>query len=247
MKKCRLHVAGCGLSQPATRKQQPATGMPYELGITEVGPAEYPLIEVLRQTIFDEVGHVSRTTIAEDLEGKQDVLALIAHLEGNPVGFKVGHAGDRPGVYYSKAGGVLKEYRRQGLAARMQDWQHRFARSRGYRQVYFNSFSHFPEMILFGLSTGFAPVAAERRELGGMSFRFARSLEQEPHRSSAPLSAVDPPSEGRVELPHDDLNSLHRAIAQGYRLVGLRHDFEGGTTYAMLERLAAVSPRYPAM
>lgn len=218
--------------------------MPYELGITEVGPAEYPLIEVLRQTIFDEVGHVSRTTIAADLEGKQDILALIAHLEGNPVGFKVGHAGDRPGAYYSKAGGVLKEYRRQGLAGRMQEWQHRFARGRGYRQVYFNTFNHFPEMILFGLRSGFAPVAAERRELGGMSFRFARSLEQAPPRISAdPSGAADLSVERRVELPCDDLNSLQRAIAQGCHLVGLRHDFEAETTYALMERPAAVSPR----
>lgn len=220
--------------------------MPYELGITEVGPAEYPLIEVLRQAIFDEVGHVSRTTIAEDLQGKQDVLALIAHLEGNPVGFKVGHAGDRPGVYYSKAGGVLKEYRRLGLAGRMQEWQHRFARSRGYRQVYFNSFNHFPEMILFGLRSGFAPVAAERRELGGMSFRFARSLEEEPRRSPSPPSELDLPTERRIELPYDDLNTLHWAIAQGYQLVGLRHDFASDTTYALLDRPAAVSPRRPA-
>jgi GNAT superfamily N-acetyltransferase len=222
--------------------------MGFELGITEVGPAEYPLIEVLRQTIFDEVGHVSRTTLAEDLEGKRDILALIAHLEGNPVGFKVGHAGDRPGDYYSKAGGVLKEYRRQGLATRMQDWQHRFARARGYRQAYFNTFNHFPEMILFGLRSGFAPVAAERRELGGMSFRFARSLEEPVRPSPAGLVAVDLQGDARLELPCDDLKSLHEAVTLGYRLTGLRHDFEAGATYMILERpaAAAITPRRPA-
>src|SRR5947209_20505613 len=100
--------------------------MPYELGVTEVGPAEYPLIEVLRQTIFGEVGHVSLTTLTDDLDGQTDILALIAHLEGNPVGFKVGHR-DRAGVYYSKAGGILKDYRRLGLGTRMLDWQQQFA------------------------------------------------------------------------------------------------------------------------
>ena len=44
-----------------------------------------------------------------------DVLALIAHLEGNPVGYKIGYY-DKPGLYYSWSGGVLKDYRGQGVA-----------------------------------------------------------------------------------------------------------------------------------
>src|SRR5947209_9770260 len=144
--------------------------MPFELGVTEVGPAEYPLIEVLRETVFAEVGHRSLTTIAEDLEGRADILSLIAHLEGNPVGFKVGYRAG-PGLYYSKCGGVLKDYRRHGLARRMQEWQHGFAKARGYRRVYFNSFNHFRGMILFGLASGFRPVGAEWHPLGAMSFK----------------------------------------------------------------------------
>ncbi len=56
--------------------------MPYELAVTEVGPAEYPLIEVLRETIFSEVGHRSLTSFAELLEGRKDVHTLLAHLAG---------------------------------------------------------------------------------------------------------------------------------------------------------------------
>ena len=120
--------------------------MGYELGITEVGPAEYPLIEVLRRTIFDEFGHQSLSTIADDLQGQQNILCLIAHLEGNPVGFKIGHH-DRAGVYYSKAGGVLKEYRRLGLASRMHDWQVKYAKAHGYTRIWFNTFNHFKDMV----------------------------------------------------------------------------------------------------
>src|SRR5580700_6985407 len=113
--------------------------MGYEIQISEVGPAEYPLMEVLRDTIFSECGHHYVTSLADDLEGRADIHAVMAHLEGNPVGFKIGYRFS-PGVFYSKAGGVLKEYRQLGLARRMQEWQHGFARSRGYRTVYFNSF-----------------------------------------------------------------------------------------------------------
>ena len=134
--------------------------MGYELGITEVGPAEYPLIEVLRETIFGEFGHQSLSTLEDDLRGQQDILCLIAHLEGNPIGYKIGHR-DRAGVYYSKSGGVLKDYRRLGLASRMHEWQVQFAKSRGYERIWFNTFPYFKGMIRFGLRHGFLPVGIE--------------------------------------------------------------------------------------
>lgn len=209
--------------------------MAFELGVTEVGPAEYPLIEVLRDTIFGEVGHVSRSTIAEDLEGRQDVLALIAHLEGNPVGFKVGYRA-APGVYYSKAGGVLKEYRRNGLAKRMRDWQQNFARARGYRQIYFNTFNHFPEMIVFGLEGGYEPVAAEWRPTDkAMSFKFTKSLEDNGH-TPAPASDLPRLDQSSLEIDSRDRDSLAMAVRGGYRLVGIRHDAKLSLARVLLER-----------
>ena len=50
-----------------------------QIEITEVGPAEYPLMAVLRDTIFGEYRHRYATTFAEGIEGRQDVLALMAH------------------------------------------------------------------------------------------------------------------------------------------------------------------------
>ena len=143
--------------------------MPYELGITEVGPAEYPLLDVLRESIFVEVGQPALGSFAKMLEGQKDVLTLIAHLEGNPVGFMVGFA-DRPGVYRRISCGVLKDYRRLGLGRRMQDWQNQFAKARGYGQIVFSTLHQFPNLIQFGLATGFHPVAAEGREPDAMSF-----------------------------------------------------------------------------
>jgi GNAT superfamily N-acetyltransferase len=216
----------------------------YELGVTEVGPAEYPLIEVLRKTIFDEVGHVSLATIAEDLEGKTDVLALIAHLEGNPIGFKVGHR-ERAGVYYSKCGGILKDYRRLGLATRMLDWQHRFAQSRGYKQIYFNTFNHFPAMMLFGLRHGYLPAAAEMRERGGMSFIFSRALE-DAAQSAAAIQPVNAPSQPSFELEQSDASGLYNAVSTGYLLTGIRHDFKNGKTFVILNRKEGGDAHLPA-
>src|SRR5215212_4475809 len=94
-----------------------------QIDISEVGPAEYPLIRVLRDTIFGEFKHRYAVPFEDGIKGKEDVLALIAHLEGNPVGYKVGYR-ERPGQYYSWTGGVLPDYRGQGLARQMQAWQH---------------------------------------------------------------------------------------------------------------------------
>src|SRR5687767_7737821 len=121
-----------------------------QIDISEVGPAEYPLIKVLRETIFGAYRHRFAGSFDEEIEGRQDVFALIAHLEGNPVGYKVGYR-YKPGRYYSWTGGVLPDYRRSGVARRMQEWQHGWCRSRGYKFIEFNSFNKFSEMLLFGL------------------------------------------------------------------------------------------------
>lgn len=211
--------------------------MSYELGITEVGPAEYPLLEVLRETIFGEVGHRSLTSFAELLDGRRDVLTLIAYLEGNPIGFKVGCAGDH-GEYHSRSGGVLRDYRRLGLGRRMQEWQHGFARSRGYKRVFFNSFNHFPDMMRFGLASGFRIVAAEWRELDAMSFKFMKELAA-PAPESPELQNLSSFDQARVEVDHRNLPALHQLIERGFQLTGLRHDAAAGRVLVIADRLSA--------
>jgi len=176
------------------------------IDISEVGPAEYPLIAVLRDTIFGEFNHRYAATFAEQIDGRQDVLALIAHSEGNPVGYKVGYR-DRPGIYYSWTGGVLKDYRDQGLARRMQDWQHAWLRARGYKSVTFNSFNKFRPMLRFGLSTGFIPTGIHTRPENEISIHFTKDLTQP--------DPTDPPKLPRAEVHVESVGpNYHGLIAQ---------------------------------
>ena len=145
--------------------------------ITEVGPPEYPLIQVLRDSIFAAYNHRLSSTFIEQSEGKQDLIALIAHLEGNPVGYKVGYR-ESPGVFYSWTGGVLPDYRSQGLARRLQEHQHSMLRARSYRAVLFTTFNKFREMLLFGLSTGFVPIGLELKIENEIAIKFRKDLTQ---------------------------------------------------------------------
>jgi GNAT superfamily N-acetyltransferase len=181
--------------------------MPYELGVTEVGEAEFPLIEVLRDTIFGEFGHRSHTPIAESLSDRVDRLVLIAHLEGNPVGFSAGFR-RAPGGYYINYIAVLRDYRRQGIGRRFLQWHEEFARSRNYRQIEFNTFNHFPDMLRLGLLSGYRPIGIEQHHGTGndLAIRFGKSLQVG--------SAAQPP----------DANAdadLLQALAAGKKIIGM--------------------------
>src|SRR5262245_50784205 len=131
--------------------------------ITQVGDAEFPLLQVLRDTVFSEFGHVSNTPLADNLTDQKDLLVLMAHQEGNPVGFSAGYQ-RVAGVYYVNYVALLSDYRRQGLGRQLLLSQEEFAHGRGYRQIQFNTFNHFPGMIRLGLSLGYLPIGIEQHE-----------------------------------------------------------------------------------
>jgi GNAT superfamily N-acetyltransferase len=100
------------------------------LEVSQVGPAEYPLIGVLHQSIFGRPGDIAA------LRGSAgDLLTLIAHLEGNPVGYLVASGVPGGAEFTVDSIAVLPDYQRQGLAARMLDWAEQHARARGYRSI----------------------------------------------------------------------------------------------------------------
>ena len=213
-----------------------------QIDISEVGPAEYPLIKVLRETIFGAYGHRFAGSFDEEIEGRQDVLALIAHLEGNPVGYKVGYR-YKPGRYYSWTGGVLPDYRRSGVARRMQDWQHGWCRSRGYKFIEFNSFNKFREMLLFGLSSGFVPVGVSWRKEKELVIRFEKDLAlPDPPRGELRPAADRLGLEKlagaplRVHARHTDVATISSCLKLGFDLNGMFHDAARGMLVVRLER-----------
>lgn len=197
--------------------------MAFAVQITEVGPAEFPLIQTLRETVFSEFGHTSRTSIADSLSGHQDLLVLMAHLEGNPVGFAAGYR-QTPELFYLNYLGVLSDYRRQGLGRSMLQRQCDFARARGYRRLEFNTFNHFPWMLRLGLAAGFFPTGLTQHEgtHWDLAIRFTRNLKGDdlpsPEKSEIDLRPAE------ILCPSDHPIELRRALDAGFQFHGMIHE-----------------------
>jgi GNAT superfamily N-acetyltransferase len=196
--------------------------MAFAIQITEVGPAEFPLIQTLREAVFSEFGHTSRTSIADSLAGHQDLLVLMAHLEGNPVGFAAGYRRN-PELYYLNYLGVLRDYRRQGLGKSMLQQQVDFAMARGYRRMEFNTFNHFPWMLRLGLSAGFLPVGLTQHEgtHWDLAIRFTKNLKGDGDQQTT-NTAVDLESDELI-CPSDNSAALRRALDAGFQFHGMIH------------------------
>ena len=173
--------------------------MSFAIEISEVGPAELPLIEVLRDTIFAEFGHISRSTVAAGLTGGQDVFLLMAHLEGNPLGFSIGYQRTADS-YYINYMAILRDYRRQGIGRQFMQRQESFARARGYETIQFNTQNKFAGMIRLGIAMGYRPIGMEKHHgtMNSLVIRFGKTF-------------------GHVS---EDAG-LHRALDQGDEIAGL--------------------------
>ena len=55
-------------------------------------------------------------------------LSLIAEIENQSVGFKIGYDRFKDGSFYSWMGGVLPEFRKKGVASALADFQENWAK-----------------------------------------------------------------------------------------------------------------------
>lgn len=207
--------------------------MAFTVEISEVGEPEYPLMQTLRETVFSELGHVSQTAIADQLHDRRDLLALIAHLEGNPVGFSAGyrHSG---GCFYVNYLAVLRDYRGQGIGRQLLLRQQQFAQARGYHQAQFTTFNRFRDMIRLGLSMGYFPVGVEQHEQtgGDLQIRFARSFQ--PEKRSATTGS---PASSERRIAADDAGALLEAVKQGNSFAGVVRDARDGRLQVIVQLL----------
>lgn len=213
--------------------------MPPPAEISLATPADYPLLQQVRDTVFSEWGHVSRTAIADALTDRQDVLALRADAEQKTVGFCIGYRRS-PGVFYVNYLAVLSNFRGSGLGREMMLRQENFARAQKYQHIEFNTFNHFSRMLRLGLSLNYRPIGVEQHEgtSGDLAIRFGKSLNQSPSNqspSNGPSTrAPQPQLAGATLVPADDLKLIRINLDAGHRIVGMMRDPKEGRAILLM-------------
>lgn len=122
--------------------------------IVEVDLSSLEVLKRLNMTIFDEERIIN--TFDRD-----DLMMVLALVDDEPAGFKIGYRENRF-VYYSAKGGVLPEFRRQGLARKMLYYMMDEARTRGYVRFAFDTFPNRDRgMTILGLNEEFRVVKSD--------------------------------------------------------------------------------------
>ena len=82
-------------------------------------------------------------------------LSLIAEIDNQSVGFKIGYDRFNDGSFYSWMGGVLPKFRRMGVAYSLANFQEKWAAENGFSSILLKTRQKHDEMIAFSLNRGF--------------------------------------------------------------------------------------------
>lgn len=139
--------------------------------IRAVGLESLPTIAAMNRTIFDEERIINRLD-------RPDLVILVAYVEGEPAGFKIGYGLDRK-VYYSAKGGTFERFRRRGIANNLLTKLMEEAVSRGYTSFCFDTFpNQHIGMALLALRRGFVVSEARFSDIyDDLRVRFTSTLD----------------------------------------------------------------------
>jgi len=82
-------------------------------------------------------------------------LALIAEIDNQSVGFKIGYDRLNDGSFYSWMGGVLPKFRRMGVAYSLANFQEKWATNNKFSSILLKTRQKHDGMIAFSLNRGF--------------------------------------------------------------------------------------------
>lgn len=82
-------------------------------------------------------------------------LVLIAEIDNQSVGFKIGYDRFNNGSFYSWMGGVLPKFRRMGVAYSLENFQEKWATKNEFSSILLKTRQKHDGMIAFSLNRGF--------------------------------------------------------------------------------------------
>lgn len=130
---------------------------------TAMSPAEISQVTSLSEKIFANNRNQDVSSLLAD---KKDPLLLIAEVDGQAVGYKLGYQLDSE-TFYSWLGGVLPSYRGLGIATDLMNAQHEWCQQKGYKKVQTKTSNQFPEMLTLNVKAGFKIVGTKNSSKDG--------------------------------------------------------------------------------
>ena len=91
-------------------------------------------------------------------------LILVARINGNPAGCKLGYDRFKDGSFYSWLGGVIPQYRKTGVARALAEHQEKWAVQNGFSSVKFKTQNRHRAMLHFALKNGFSIYNVKPKE-----------------------------------------------------------------------------------
>ena len=90
-------------------------------------------------------------------------IVLVAYQDDLPVGCKIGYDRYHDGSFYSWLGGVLPEFRKKGIADKLNAEMEKRVSEKGYTSMLFKTRNKFKSMLHFGLKNGYQIVDFEKK------------------------------------------------------------------------------------
>ena len=146
------------MTHPFSKESSESAELPAAVAVRVVTMAELPVIRMLNAAIFNEERVINRFDRA-------GLLILIAYVNDEPVGFKIGYRFDAH-TFYSAKGGVLPAFRRRGIARELLYVMIEHVRSQGYQRFLFDTFPNkHPGMTIMALEEGFRVSQADYNDV----------------------------------------------------------------------------------
>jgi GNAT superfamily N-acetyltransferase len=111
----------------------------------------------------------------ERINKKENVLSIIASVDKNPVGFKIGYRYNAT-TFYSWVGGVLSSYRNKGIAKKLAEKQEKWAKTNNYSRLSTKSMNKYKPMIILNLKNGFDIVQVYTNSKNQTKIAFEKSI-----------------------------------------------------------------------
>lgn len=107
------------------------------------------------KTIYTSVFEDADITFFEKrFQEQEDLLSVLAFCETKLVGFKIGYRYNDT-TFYSWVGGVLAEFRQQGIAQELAKLQESWTQQNAYKKLRTKSMNRFKPMMILNLKNGF--------------------------------------------------------------------------------------------